>query len=165
MSTQSHWLSDLLSTINHVPSTSAASLTVHISAMFTLVLLVSKMSFSRHQVGTWNTCAYFKEYIIVCGSGHVYLKEFCRNIDQARVDNSCSFRSFDFSCQLLVMYAMMMREGEVVEKVRRRMDFYVNTMKLKPEVIAAQPNLLSYSVNTRIRPRYCYKGFGMPEAA
>ncbi|KAM7461733.1 hypothetical protein LguiA_029854 [Lonicera macranthoides] len=49
------------------------------------------------------------------------------------------------------------------EKVRRRMDFYVNTMKLKPEVIAAQPNLLSYSVNTRIRPRYCYKGFGMPE--
>ncbi|KAM7465760.1 hypothetical protein LguiB_013322 [Lonicera macranthoides] len=40
------------------------------------------------------------------------------------------------------------------ENVRRTMDFYMNTMKLKPEVIAAQPNLLAYAMNTRIRPRY-----------
>ncbi|KAM7465763.1 hypothetical protein LguiB_013325 [Lonicera macranthoides] len=40
------------------------------------------------------------------------------------------------------------------ENVRRTMDFYVNTMKLKPEVIAAQPSLLAYAMNTRIRPRY-----------
>ncbi|KAM7472614.1 hypothetical protein LguiA_010797 [Lonicera macranthoides] len=30
------------------------------------------------------------------------------------------------------------------EKTKRTMDFYVNTMKLKPEVIAARPKLLSF---------------------
>lgn len=40
------------------------------------------------------------------------------------------------------------------EKIKSIMDFYVNTMKLEPEVIIAYPKLLMYSLETRIRPRY-----------
>ncbi|KAM7459871.1 hypothetical protein LguiA_036144 [Lonicera macranthoides] len=40
------------------------------------------------------------------------------------------------------------------ENIRRTVDFYVNTMKLKPEVLASRPSLLCYALNRRIRPRY-----------
>ncbi|KAM7465757.1 hypothetical protein LguiB_013319 [Lonicera macranthoides] len=40
------------------------------------------------------------------------------------------------------------------ERIKRTVDFFVNTMQLKPEVIAAHPKILSYALNTRIRPRY-----------
>lgn len=40
------------------------------------------------------------------------------------------------------------------EKIRRTMDFYLHTMKLKLEVIAARPKLLSFGLNKRIHPWY-----------
>ncbi|KAM7461729.1 hypothetical protein LguiA_029850 [Lonicera macranthoides] len=40
------------------------------------------------------------------------------------------------------------------ERIKRTVDFFVNTMQLKPEVIAAHPKILSYALSTRIRPRY-----------
>ncbi|XP_057976140.1 uncharacterized protein LOC131163564 [Malania oleifera] len=41
-----------------------------------------------------------------------------------------------------------------VEKIKRAMDFYANTMNLEPAVIMACPALLMYSIDKRIRPRY-----------
>eukprot|EP00257_Ricinus_communis_P019696 XP_015578758.1 transcription termination factor MTERF8, chloroplastic isoform X1 [Ricinus communis] len=40
------------------------------------------------------------------------------------------------------------------EKIKNAMDFYLNTMKLKPHVIIAYPKFLMYAIDTRLRPRY-----------
>ncbi|KAM7479949.1 hypothetical protein LguiA_028162 [Lonicera macranthoides] len=40
------------------------------------------------------------------------------------------------------------------ENIKRTMDFHVNTMKLKSEVIASHSSLLCYARNKRIRPCY-----------
>ncbi|KAJ9685260.1 hypothetical protein PVL29_017334 [Vitis rotundifolia] len=40
------------------------------------------------------------------------------------------------------------------EKIKSLMNFYTNTMKLKPSAIATYPRLLLYSFDARIRPRF-----------
>ena len=40
------------------------------------------------------------------------------------------------------------------EKIKSLVDFFTNTMKLKPSVIATYPNLLLYSFDARIQPRF-----------
>ncbi|XP_057976233.1 transcription termination factor MTERF5, chloroplastic-like [Malania oleifera] len=40
------------------------------------------------------------------------------------------------------------------EKIKNAMNFYVNTMKLEPEVIIAYPKFLMYAIDKRMRPRY-----------
>ncbi|XP_065869118.1 transcription termination factor MTERF8, chloroplastic-like isoform X2 [Euphorbia lathyris] len=40
------------------------------------------------------------------------------------------------------------------ENIRKTLHFYFNTMKLEPQTIIVHPNLLGYSIETRVRPRY-----------
>ncbi|XP_065865433.1 transcription termination factor MTERF8, chloroplastic-like isoform X2 [Euphorbia lathyris] len=40
------------------------------------------------------------------------------------------------------------------ENTRKTLDFYFNTMKLEPQTIIVNPNLLGYSIEKRVRPRY-----------
>ncbi|KAJ7949424.1 Transcription termination factor like [Quillaja saponaria] len=40
------------------------------------------------------------------------------------------------------------------KKIRRVMDFYLNTMKLEPATIISYPKFLMYALDTRLRPRY-----------
>ncbi|KAJ7949423.1 Transcription termination factor like [Quillaja saponaria] len=39
------------------------------------------------------------------------------------------------------------------KKIRAAMDFYLNTMNLKPETVISYPAFLTYGVDTRLRPR------------